>query len=126
MESPNKRKEEKTPTTPLIPPQPFNATLKLQKRKNHWENQFTFEFNQENANAQLKSRIANAYTAAERAAKHFMLKIPKIALYNFKFHPELDTPPQFIAKQMWNHFETFGFDISPICDRIRSVDLPKP
>ena len=92
-----------TPTTP------GPSTIKIQKRKEHWENQFNFEFNKEVMNAELEGRIANGFSAAEKAAKQCMLEIPKIVMYNFRFHPELAIPTRLLAKQIWNHFETFGF-----------------
>ena len=117
--------EERLGSPPPQPKQPFNATERLIKRREHWEQQFNFEFNKEVTDAELESRIANWYSATEKAAYQCKLEIPKLGLYSILFHPELETPMHILAKQIWNHFETYGFNISPTSDTITCVDTPK-
>ena len=117
--------EESHGSPPPPPKQPFNATERLIKRREHWEQQFNFEFNKEVTDAELESRIANWYSATEKAAYQCKLEIPKLVLYSIAFHPELETPTHILAKQIWNHFETYGFNISPTSDTITCVDTPK-
>ena len=117
--------EEKFETPLSQTQQPFNATEKLVKSREHREHQFNYEFNKEGMNAELESRVANWYSAREKAAQQCKLEIPKLVLYNISFHPELETPPHILAKQVWNHFKTYGFNISPTNDTITCVDTPK-
>ena len=95
------------------------------KQQELWEHQFKFEFNREVTDAALESRVANWYSATEKAAQQCKLKIPKLVLYSIKFHPELETSTHILTKQVWIHFETYGFNISPTSDTITCVDTPK-
>ena len=120
-----KEEEERHEVPPPRPQTPFNATQKLMKRQEHWEHQFNYEFNKEVTDAVLESRIANWYSATEKAAYQCKLEIPKSVLYSISFHPELETPPHILAKQVWNYLETHGFNISPTSEVITCVDTPK-
>ena len=73
----------------------------------------------------MESRVANWYSATEKAAQQCKLEIPKLVLYSIKFHPELETPTHILTKQVWTHFESYGFNISPTSDTITCVDTPK-
>jgi hypothetical protein len=107
-------------------PEPKTDQEKILQRKDHWLSHFLVEYVKETERASLEGRIANLYKATERAAEISLLTIQRTILYKFKFHPELKTPPTVLAAQLWNHFESYGFDLSINTSTFKCKEPSKP
>ena len=76
--------------------------------------------------ATMEGRIANLYKAAEKAAQISLLQIQRTVLYKFKFNPEYQVPATTIATQLWNHFESYGFELSMGTSTFKCKEPSKP
>jgi hypothetical protein len=94
--------------------------------KTHWLNKFPVEYVKETGQASLEGRIANLCKVTEKAAQLSLLTIQRTILYKFKFNPDLQTPPTTLAAQLWNHFESYGFELSINTSTFKCKEPSKP
>ena len=97
--------EERFETPMPQPKQPFNATEKLMKRREHWEHQFNFEFNKKVTDAALESRVANWSFTASRFTQNWK---PQITSWQNKSGITLKLmdstfPPPVTQSHVWIH-----------------------
>ncbi len=107
-------------------PEPQMDQEKIDKRKAHWQSHFLVENYKETTSATMEGRIANLYKAAEKAAQMSLLQIQQTVLYKFKFNPDYQIPATTIAMQLWNHFESYGFELSISTSTFKCKEPSKP
>ena len=107
-------------------PEPRTDQEKIDQRKSHWLSHFLVEYYRETTSATMEGRIANLYKAAEKAAQISLLQIQRTVLYKFKFNPDYQVPATTIATQLWNHFESYGFELSIGTSTFKCKEPSKP
>jgi len=95
-------------------PEPQTDQERIDKRKSHWQSHFLVEYYKETT------------SATEKAAQISLLQIQRTVLYKFKFNPDYQIPATTIATQLWNHFESYGFELSIGTSTFKCKEPSKP
>ena len=96
---------------------------RMNSRYNMWLTHYPYEHDKE---ARTENRVPNYYKAVERTCHSCIITVECTVLYQFTFHPELQTPPKIIAAQLWNHFAEIGINYEPSRAVLTCKGPPKP
>ena len=99
---------------------------RIDTRHNMWLTNYPYEHDKEEIEARAEERLPNYYKAVERACHTCMITIERTVLYQFTFHPELQTPPKVIAAQIWNHLADIGIQYEPSRAVVTCKGPPRP